>query len=186
MLPPTYIAGLFDGEGSVSLIYTVRRRRRNDEIPILGFKFVVLLGNTHRGILDSLQCQYSGYIHPNWHGAPTNRKPMWTWRLTTFETQYRFLVDIEPHCIIKEEAVRLGLRYLSTAKRQGLRTSPDDWVTRVEVYRALTVVNQRGTTPKKKRETPVDPPEGWRPSRRFTPTELHEPMNRMRTCRFHQ
>lgn len=178
MLNPAYAAGLFDGEGCVSLTYTVRRRRARSKVPILGFKFVVLICNTHLATLEHFQRTYGGYIHRNTK-RKRHRKLVWTWRLTSFTEQQRFLETIQSHCRIKRPAVRLGLLYLTTAQAPGRRTTDAAWRTRMSVYRALTRVNKRGVL-SPKRGIPHRPPEGWRPSRRFTPRELHAVMRRLR------
>ena len=174
-----YTAGLFDGEGCVTLVYTVCRRRVASTIPIYGFKFVVLITNTHRGVFRSLRQQFGGYIHLTTRSRPATVKPCWSWRLTSFEQQRRFLEAIQPYCIIKQRAVRLGLAYLQTAKKPGRRTPEVDWLTRVDICRQLQRVNQRGLHAPV-RQAPTRPPEDWRPSKRHTPEELQKIMQRLR------
>jgi hypothetical protein len=181
LLHPAYTAGLFDGEGCVTLIYTVRRRRVASTIPILGFKFVVLVSNTHRQTLDRLRRMYGGYVHQSAHKLP-NHKIGWAWRLTTFREQQHFLTTIAPYSYTKKRAVQLGLRYLSTAKLPGRRTPTAHWKLRIRIYRELSIVNRRGK-PRRKRATPIRPPDGWKPTRRFTTRELANIMRRVRASK---
>ena len=178
-----YWAGLFDGEGCVSLIYTVRRRREsNNELPILGFRLVVLLANTRHGILRLMKHSFGGHLNSNKQPRSPKHKLVWTWRAIAFADALRFLQAIQPYVLIKQKAVRLGLLYLTTAKAPGLRTSQQDWDIRMDIYRKLHRLNRRGPL-KIKREPTVSPPEGWRPTRRFTKSELQDAMARVRACK---
>lgn len=182
MLPLPYCAGFFDGEGGVSLIYTVRRRRVSSDVPILGFKFVVHVSQTSQEVLDLLQLQFGGYVNVSVNRTPTHHKKPFAWRLTGAAQQRAFLEAIQPHVVVKKEQVRLGLRYLTTVKTVGKRTSQEDWNVRADVFNELKAANQRGRHVSI-REIPVAPPQDWNPARRLTPSDLANVMARTRSAK---
>lgn len=184
MLSPAYVAGLFDGEGTVSLIYTIRRRKVQSDIPILGFKFAIKLASTYRPVLDQLREQYRGYINVSKHrNAVLRHKPVFAWTISGAEDQRRFLEDIADHVVIKKQQVAVGLRYVKTVGVPGARVFQRDWELRVECHRELEALNQRGNKPPPKHSIPSSPPTGWSPRQRYSPEELEKFMARMRAAR---
>ncbi len=178
MLSPEYVAGLFDGEGTASLLYTTCRRRNKSDIPILGFKFRVLLSNTYQPIIDLLQQQFGGNIY---YGTPRERcKQIRIWSSQSSVAQRDFLTFIRPHVIIKHGHVECGLRFLSTVVGRGQRTLPGAWDIRLDCYKTLQTLNRRGEVKTEKHVPPSAAPDGWRPSARHTPEELKKVMEHVR------
>jgi hypothetical protein len=90
-----YFAGLFDGEGSVTMHY-----RSSDDC--LSCSLVV--GNTHRGVLEEGQRLFGGAIKER---RGTNR-PMYVLQMCG-ETADLFAQAILPYAIIKESQLRFFL-----------------------------------------------------------------------------
>ena len=97
-----YLAGLFDGEGCV----TMRSPKTlHDGRP----KIVVKLGVVGREIPDMLREQFGGSItRQNGRG---NQKALYGWRVIGRRAA-RFLSMIRPWCIIKSRAIEIGLSHL--------------------------------------------------------------------------
>ena len=186
MLSPEYIAGLFDGEGCVSLCYSkIRPWKKNPSKMVLGFKFVIGLCNTFGPVLYRLQEQFGGDISTSFHGNKVrNLKPVYAWKITGTEAQRKFLLTIEPFSIIKLRQVELGLSYLETKVGSGKRLTPDAWNRRIELFKEFREANMRGTGRMPANDIPAVPADGWNPKKRsYSDIELAEMMTHVRACR---
>lgn len=96
-----YIAGLFDGEGCVSISKTWPKDRLNPR-----YKLCVTIANTNPKPLIIIKKLYGGYIYIG--NKSPGRKILYTWKIATKSTE-RFLGDILPYLIIKKEEVELAL-----------------------------------------------------------------------------
>jgi LAGLIDADG DNA endonuclease family protein len=90
-----YLAGLFDGEGSVTL-------NRNQGCPCLS------LGNTSLSLMEKLQQLYPGNFHTGSETRP-NRKKLWTWQLQSAAKAYGFLLLVFPFLTAKKNQAKIGL-----------------------------------------------------------------------------
>lgn len=114
MLTDEYIAGFFDGEGSVS----IARNRANGKSDY--HKVIVTLTQRakHRRVLDEVCALYGGAVvlkkqmNARWAlGA--------TWQLQSTPDIERFLVAMQPHVIVKAEQVRIALEFVRSRKPAG-------------------------------------------------------------------
>ena len=113
-LPLEYIAGLFDGEGSISIAKQKRAIGKNP-----GYHLTVCLGFRHGiEILHKIRKYYGGVIQIAKYGKLKERAyPRW---YVKQNQAYRFLKDILPLLIIKREVAELGIKfYEETKKRTG-------------------------------------------------------------------
>ncbi len=112
-LPIEYIAGLFDGEGSVSI--QKRKPRGRGESP--NYILTVCLGFRHgMDILQKIKKHYGGIIHIVRYGKLKERAyPRW---YATYNQAYRFLKDILPFLIIKRKAAELGIKFREEKKKR--------------------------------------------------------------------
>ena len=106
-LDKAYIAGFFDGEGSI-IIY--KRSRSNS------YSLNVQVNQLDRGMLEFLQSFYSGKIN---RGNDKKKKhQLWQWRLTA-QMALNFLLDIEPFLKLKREQAKLAIKFQRTKKLRG-------------------------------------------------------------------
>ena len=84
-----YIAGLFDGEGWVSL------KNQNGKSYM---RWKVTITNRNKGVLEVIKSQYGGRMR-----SKTKQRECWDLELDTKPTIKRFLTEIEPYLIIKKE-----------------------------------------------------------------------------------
>lgn len=104
-----YTAGLFDGEGCVSL------GQRGE-----AYLLQVVVVNTHKPVLDWLHSIWGGRVYllktggnPSAKGRPAHWSPCWEWYLNRPDMQ-PFLSAIEPHLIVKKRPVLIALEFLKT------------------------------------------------------------------------
>lgn len=93
-----YVAGILDGEGTISVSYSQSRHARQ---PTLSAR--VSVGSTHRGVLDWLRSLFGGNVYEHkGNQVHTRAKTYWTWVV-----QGRPAMDVvtlaEPHLRIKRE-----------------------------------------------------------------------------------
>ncbi|HEY6022039.1 MAG TPA: hypothetical protein VIY48_19880 [Candidatus Paceibacterota bacterium] len=183
MLSPEYVAGLFDGEGTVSIVYSkIRRWKRDPSKYVYGFKIVAGLSSTFHPVLDLLKQQFSGDINISSPRKESNHKAVGAWKITGHQRIQDFLKTIEPHCIIKKRQVGLGLAYLDTGGKSGQRITPELWQRRIDVFNELRGLNRRGTLRPLPNSIPANPATGWNPKRRnYSDEELAEMMNHVRS-----
>lgn len=101
MLSAEYLAGLFDGEGYVGVVY-------NKVHDAWGLRLSVT--NNHKGICESLRNQFGGALVPPRHYGPVEGKGAWTWAAYSSRAK-EFLRVIQPFTIIKKPQVDLALTY---------------------------------------------------------------------------
>jgi LAGLIDADG DNA endonuclease family protein len=143
MLSPQYVAGLFDGEGMVSLCLCNRRPWKSDPSKrTFQLKFVVGISNTHKPIIELLKRQFNGDISCS--NRNSRHKAVWAWKVTGRDTQLKFLTYIRNFVIIKSRQVDLGIQYAKTIGDIGQRTSQADWSLRLAIYNELRSLNRMG------------------------------------------
>ena len=182
MLDPAYIAGFFDGEGTVSLIYTKRRAWRSDSNKhVFGFKFVVGIANTHLPILEKFQKQFFGDICKNFTPRKKTHKQVFAWKICSADRQHHFLRTISPFVVVRKRQVELGLAYLDTSVSPGHRLSNEAWTKRIEIFQELRKFNQRGSEKALLHDVPPEPSLKWNPKfRQYSNNELAQMMNKNR------
>lgn len=110
MVSLEYIAGLFDGEGHVSITDMFRR-------DTIDPKLVVKITNTFLPILEEIQSIYKGSIYKQ-PKLKDHYLQVYVLSLTV-ENSKKFLNDILPHLRIKYEQAKVALEFSSTVYRRG-------------------------------------------------------------------
>lgn len=128
----TYIAGLFDGDGSVWIHSAESHSAR--------FHARVSITNTYLPILLSLQAQFGGRIYEN-TSARQRKKRIFSWHITNKVELCTFLVAICPHVVIKRSRVEYAIALASLVGPQGIKTSPDTLDEREALSAAITILN---------------------------------------------
>lgn len=146
MFPPVdYVAGLFDGEGSITLLVTKWRDRNYCTANIR-------IANSNRQVLELISKQFGGVLHtyqPRYPGARLNH-------VLHLHKQQRkiFLEAITPYLIVKRNLAWItrcflerGMRkrWVSSHKgRKGFqRLSDDDLLLRIAVRELARKINSR-------------------------------------------
>lgn len=99
-----YMAGFFDGEGSIDIRYSVCKRGYER------FHLRAAIGQKRRDPLDVAQVR--------WGGSISQRKidGQWTWALST-KAAAEFLATIRPYSIVKREEIDIALAFQATFDR---------------------------------------------------------------------
>jgi len=128
-----YIAGLFDGEGYITV-----NKNKKTFIPVVGIKM------NGFNLLKKLNNEFGGYFYQikNY----TNR-PLTEWTLKGSFQVIPFLKKIEPFLIIKKEQAQLCLELCSTFS---IRKSNGDWIKKIKLNK--DIINQRETFKKQIKE----------------------------------
>ncbi len=135
-----YIAGFFDGEGSVS-IPTPKRQGRG--------RVTVTVANTNREVLEFLKLCYGGYIGRQTYKDPNPKhKPCYIW-IVTCRQALTVLSDIEPYLKIKKLRVQIAIEY-QKRRRLGRRPLSEEERAVDEAQRiVMSQLNKRGLVPEK-------------------------------------
>lgn len=121
-LTPEYIAGFFDGEGSIYIGWATGAQARAFKNKEATFDFVVSISNTYRPILDALVAEYGGRLttHNGGSKKTVNTRDGWTWRLHGLSAA-RLLTEIEPFLVEKRGYAIAALFFMDTLRW------PRDW-----------------------------------------------------------
>lgn len=129
MIDTGYVAGLFDGEGSIGIYrigYIQANRKRG-----LQLKIVISLTNEEPLIL--LKSEWGGNIQFDQHQSKKNPKhrPSFVWNLHQGQAG-KFLEDIFPYLIIKRTQAKVAFSFLRTIrsnndKRRRITDSEDEF-----------------------------------------------------------
>ena len=112
MLDIQYVAGLFDGEGCISL---VKQRRTNSPLP--SYTMRVVISMTHKPIIKLLQAQFGGNYHER-KGANSKTRNSFSlmWANQQAGTILQILI---PHLILKRAEAEVALEYVQTLSQMG-------------------------------------------------------------------
>ena len=105
-----YFAGLFDGEGCISMA-----EHTNGRIP----RLIVQMAISHKPALIRLQQWFGGGIYEQ---KRYSNKPMFAWQIGSFEDQFRFLDAIQPFLDEKRTQADAALLYLAERKKYSDRS----------------------------------------------------------------
>lgn len=97
-----YLAGFFDGEGSISIIYYNKRN-------INEFYILIQISNTNLDILKEFQKRFSGKIYPL-KIKSENHTQAYSWKITAIVASL-FLKNMLPYLVIKKSQAELALKF---------------------------------------------------------------------------
>jgi hypothetical protein len=126
-----YVAGLFDGEGSI--VIGVSKPKKDRKNP--SYWLQVGITNTDKELIDWLHARFGGHISDNSHCPSRKRqRPCWAWRIIGNQAR-EFLTEIIPYLRTKKQQAEIAIafqEYMSSQKHRQL--SEDDLAIR-EQYR---------------------------------------------------
>jgi len=99
-----YIAGLFDGEGSVDYTRRWEKDRKNRSKKYLCRRITCEIGMTDYPVLHWLH-EILGYGTLRPRKSPEGCKPQWRWRCG-FRDSYMFAQQMLPHAIVKYKKLK--------------------------------------------------------------------------------
>ena len=111
----SYIAGLFDGEGCVS-IYRAGKPYGNN----YRYELLVFISNNYREPIDWLYKVFGGCIKTRYANIEKNWRTNYIWRLNSNQAA-SFLKIIEPYLRIKHEQAKLAINFQKNRKQTKCR-----------------------------------------------------------------
>jgi hypothetical protein len=131
-----YVAGLFDGEGCVSIYY--QAEPKNGKVY---HNINVRLSNTHEGVLRWVQERFGGALYVNQPGGKGGHRPGFVLQWAN-KAIPAFLEQMLPYLIIKREAAEIALAFRLLKKNPG-RNGLDPSVVekREELRQRLIAIN---------------------------------------------
>lgn len=129
-ITPQWLAGFFDGEGSISGGFT--KQSRSDGFYHKVPRLHVGLAQKNEPLLLEIRAIYGGSIRPQFtRGVISCYDLMWYGKGVL-----PLLRDIEPHVIVKREQVKLALRFMELVGSHGaqhpqtgtFRAMPSEWL----------------------------------------------------------
>lgn len=139
-LSAQWLAGFFDGEGSVVVHKTMPCPSRPKCRPSYGIELV--LANNHLPTMQSIYSKFPGRLR--------QAKPLRCWRLTLSGRLARqFLETVAPFVVTKKEQVRLALAMMErqqstvSTRGRGRRLSDKEFEFRERTRQAVMALNKR-------------------------------------------
>ena len=138
-----YIAGLFDGEGSVSILSTMQKNlkefKRGRKLTLLAY-----VTNTNEDILNWLNKIFGG--NKKFKASGLGKKPCFRWQVGT-RTAKEFLEIIYPYLKIKKRQAEIGIEFQSLKRIRAYNKYPitdKEWSNQMKLRKELLILNGRG------------------------------------------
>lgn len=110
MIDLAYVAGFYDGEGSIGIYRTVRTRKTF----YLRSQLVQNVSPEARRLLDHLQVEYGGHVS---FSRSANGREKMNWQIGGPKAAF-FLVEIQPFLRLKARQADLAIRFQMTRPEQ--------------------------------------------------------------------
>jgi hypothetical protein len=132
-----YLAGFFDGEGSVTINHMKRDGGKSD-----AYTLHVVIGNTDPTVLVWAQSMFGGYLMPR-QPRKKQHAPSVQWLIAN-QWALRFLETIRPYVRMKGGPVDVAINFQRAMRKHGpKRTPPEVIAWREEQRLAIRMMNGR-------------------------------------------
>ena len=133
-----YIAGIFDGEGCVS----ISKEKERTTIKGYSYRLRVIVGNTNEWLIKFLQSQFGGNIVLRQPRMPWY-KPIWQWQIGAKLAQV-FLEALLPYLQLKKHQAELGIAFQNKFKGRGHRKTTREWILLEQDFFLMRQYNKKG------------------------------------------
>ncbi len=99
-----YLAGLFDGEGSINIF---KQAKKEDRVYPRYFLEISII-NTHKGVLQWVLENFGGRL--SIEQEPKRHHRTWRWRASSNEA-YHVLLAMFPYLLVKKEQARVAIEF---------------------------------------------------------------------------
>ena len=127
----SYVAGLFDGEGSIVIAVVLPNAKRGNISPIHCLR--VTLGMTHQETIQWLHNIFGGHVTQNGNGTHA-RHPLFLWSVVANQAQ-SFLELIYPYLRYKKEQATIAIEFQKARKGRSSFRLTNETVSMREKYR---------------------------------------------------
>lgn len=138
-----YIAGFFDGEGTVSIRHKAGEHSRRAGTGHRYHIVLVSLANTNEAVVRDLAACFGGSVRTHIPSA-ANHKRLWCWQLEAVRAA-EFLRLIRPFLRLKAMQADLATGVQATMVRGRVALPPDILEFREQSRQKVMALNQRGT-----------------------------------------
>lgn len=123
-----YLAGFFDGEGTISLVFNKKGYFHN---------LVVAVSQNESGVLELFKARFGGSIYAQkWHKAD---RAFYSCQATSNPTKTQVLQTLSAYLVVKKREAEIGLAFLETnvkSKWKFTGESKIEWFVKRESMRA--------------------------------------------------
>lgn len=126
----SYLAGIIDGEGCIS----INHRKKTNE-----YRLRISITSTDKILLDWVQERYGGYIYERKKQLP-HYKRKYEWSIFAHRPQKDFLKLLSDTLLIKKDRAELGLSLLELAGQRGIEAKEK----REQIRLSLSWLNNGG------------------------------------------
>lgn len=132
-----YLAGFFDGEGSISICHSQHKSGRHS------FQILVQVSNTNLGVLENYKELFGGSIHPL-KRLKANHKQAYCWKVRS-RLAFYFLTVVVDRLTIKHEQARLALSFQEKVMlhKSGKKLTSDEMVGKYAAMVSMKQLNGR-------------------------------------------
>ena len=145
MLDVRYIAGFFDGEGTIFIGRGKRKRLPTAKTRTgCGWHLVVSLANSYAPVLDEIASNYGAKRLQYQFKEGMANKPCYNLRFKS-QDAYRFLKDIYPYLVVKRAQAALAIQFAEYihARKAGFALTPAEIAERNRFREAIQILNMR-------------------------------------------
>jgi len=111
-----YVAGLFDGEGSIYIAINKPKPKFHTKSP--NHWLGAAIGNTNRPLVDWLKAEFGGHIVKGGGGHVKRQQAYWIWVVSSTQA-LTFLKRLYPYLRIKKEQAKLGIEFQNQRIKDG-------------------------------------------------------------------
>lgn len=116
-----YAAGIFDGEGHISVSKATRKRKDGSEYP--QHWLIIAISNTNLELMEWFIDKFGGSYRKDREGSI---RTCWCWRLSCLKA-LKFLDLVSPYLIVKKNQVKLGMDFQKKIISSRVRTFSYDY-----------------------------------------------------------
>jgi len=132
-----YLAGIIDGEGSISIEIQSQSIRHNRKCDYYSLRLLVV--NTNLPLLNWIKSNFGGSIKSR--KSIPNRRQCYTWNLCSHSAA-AVLEACEPYMIVKKSHVCVFLQFAATMTKANVRLSDELLSYRKDLYLKLKHINK--------------------------------------------
>lgn len=136
-----YIAGFFDGEGSISLCRSKRKDR------LIEYVLMVSLSNTYYPIVTFLKEVFDGslFLNTSAHKKNPNHRPVLQWTISGKKAK-KALERLLPFLVVKKEQAVIGIAFqeFKSKKPGGHKAEPERFLVMQNFKDQLQTVRDKG------------------------------------------
>jgi len=133
----SYLAGIIDGEGSISIEIQSKSIRHNRKCDYYSLRLLVV--NTNLTLLKWIQSNFGGTIRAR--KSLPNRRQCYRWNLFSHKAA-EVLSACEPYMIVKKAHVEVFIKFASTMNKANVRLSDELLSYRKELYLEMKRINK--------------------------------------------